>query len=177
MFEAGLALSPSEDEIPGFLGRWLDFRPHRNLLSLVLTVSAHTPCLCLSPQNNAKVAVLGASGGIGQPLSLLLKNSPLVSRLTLYDIAHTPGVGADLSHIETRAHVKGAGARGRTGAHKHCVWGTQNLLQHPIVADPKKPRGHKGLISQHLGLRSILWVRSNLVLLSNWGVVRHAGPC
>lgn len=58
-------------------------------------------------QNNAKVAVLGASGGIGQPLSLLLKNSPLVSQLNLYDIAHTPGVAADLSHIETRAEVKG----------------------------------------------------------------------
>ena len=58
-------------------------------------------------QNNAKVAVLGASGGIGQPLSLLLKNSPLVSKLSLYDIAHTPGVAADLSHIETRASVKG----------------------------------------------------------------------
>uniref|UniRef100_A0A2K5PFH6 Malate dehydrogenase n=1 Tax=Cebus imitator TaxID=2715852 RepID=A0A2K5PFH6_CEBIM len=60
-----------------------------------------------STQNNAKVAVLRASGGIGQPLSLLLKNSPLVSRLTLYDIAHTPGVAADLSHIETKATVKG----------------------------------------------------------------------
>lgn len=58
-------------------------------------------------QNNAKVAVLGASGGIGQPLSLLLKNSPLVSKLSLYDIAHTPGVAADLSHIETKAAVKG----------------------------------------------------------------------
>nr|XP_025718898.1 malate dehydrogenase, mitochondrial-like isoform X2 [Callorhinus ursinus] len=57
-----------------------------------------------SAQNNAKVAVLGASGGIGQPLALLLKNSPLVSGLTLYDIAHTPGVAADPSHIETRAH-------------------------------------------------------------------------
>ncbi|XP_060549142.1 malate dehydrogenase, mitochondrial [Pantherophis guttatus] len=58
-------------------------------------------------QNHAKVAVLGASGGIGQPLSLLLKNSPLVRQLNLYDIAHTPGVAADLSHIETRAEVKG----------------------------------------------------------------------
>ncbi|XP_064022214.1 malate dehydrogenase, mitochondrial isoform X3 [Pogoniulus pusillus] len=63
--------------------------------------------LATSTQNNAKVAVLGASGGIGQPLSLLLKNSPLVSKLSLYDIAHTPGVAADLSHIETRATVKG----------------------------------------------------------------------
>ena len=58
-------------------------------------------------QNNAHVAVLGAAGGIGQPLSLLLKMSPFVSKLTLYDIAHTPGVAADLSHISTRAQVKG----------------------------------------------------------------------
>jgi malate dehydrogenase len=50
--------------------------------------------------------VLGASGGIGQPLSLLLKLSPLISDLSLYDIQHTKGVGADLSHIETRAKVK-----------------------------------------------------------------------
>uniref|UniRef100_A0A8C4I617 Malate dehydrogenase n=1 Tax=Dicentrarchus labrax TaxID=13489 RepID=A0A8C4I617_DICLA len=63
--------------------------------------------LSTSTHNNAKVAVLGASGGIGQPLSLLLKNSPLVSHLSLFDIAHTPGVAADLSHIETRAQVTG----------------------------------------------------------------------
>ncbi|KAM4795468.1 malate dehydrogenase, mitochondrial [Rhinophrynus dorsalis] len=63
--------------------------------------------LSTSAQANARVTVLGASGGIGQPLSLLLKNSPLISNLTLYDIAHTPGVAADLSHIETRAKVTG----------------------------------------------------------------------
>ncbi|KAK4321737.1 hypothetical protein Pmani_007477 [Petrolisthes manimaculis] len=54
-----------------------------------------------------KVAVMGASGGIGQPLSMLLKNSPLVTQLSLYDIVHTPGVAADLSHIETPAKVTG----------------------------------------------------------------------
>ncbi|KAK6132657.1 hypothetical protein DH2020_033609 [Rehmannia glutinosa] len=32
----------------------------------------------------------GAAGGIGQPLSLLMKLNPLVSRLALYDIAGTP---------------------------------------------------------------------------------------
>lgn len=53
------------------------------------------------------MAVLGASGGIGQPLSLLLKQNPLISQLALYDIVHTPGVAADLSHIETPAVVKG----------------------------------------------------------------------
>ncbi|CAF1040536.1 unnamed protein product [Rotaria sp. Silwood1] len=53
-----------------------------------------------------KVAVLGASGGIGQPLSLLLKLSPMISDLSLYDIQHTKGVGADISHIETQVKVK-----------------------------------------------------------------------
>ena len=52
-----------------------------------------------------KVAVLGAAGGIGQPLSLLLKHSPLVNELSLYDINHTKGVGADLSHIDTKCKV------------------------------------------------------------------------
>ncbi|CAL7939143.1 unnamed protein product [Xylocopa violacea] len=56
---------------------------------------------------NTKVAVLGASGGIGQPLSLLMKQSPLVTELSLYDIVNTPGVAADLSHIDTVAKVKG----------------------------------------------------------------------
>jgi len=56
--------------------------------------------------NKANVAVCGASGGIGQPLSLLLKTSPLVNQLSLYDIAHTKGVGADLSHIETKCKVR-----------------------------------------------------------------------
>lgn len=52
-----------------------------------------------------KVAVLGAAGGIGQPLALLMKLNPLVSSLSLYDIAGTPGVAADVSHINTRSEV------------------------------------------------------------------------
>ena len=54
-----------------------------------------------------KVAVLGAAGGIGQPLSLLLKLSPLIGELSLYDVANTPGVACDLSHISTGVRVKG----------------------------------------------------------------------
>lgn len=54
-----------------------------------------------------KVAVLGAAGGIGQPLSLLIKMSPLVSELRLYDIANVKGVAADLSHCNTPAQVGG----------------------------------------------------------------------
>jgi malate dehydrogenase len=54
-----------------------------------------------------KVAVLGAAGGIGQPLSLLLKANPRVGELSLYDVANTPGVACDLSHISTGARVTG----------------------------------------------------------------------
>ncbi|KAH7446804.1 hypothetical protein KP509_01G077000 [Ceratopteris richardii] len=54
-----------------------------------------------------KVALLGASGGIGQPLALLLKMDPLVSVLHLYDIVNTPGVTADLSHTDTSTIVRG----------------------------------------------------------------------
>ncbi|XP_043190041.1 malate dehydrogenase, mitochondrial-like [Amphibalanus amphitrite] len=61
----------------------------------------------VSSQNQHKVAVMGASGGIGQPLSLLMKQAPQVSQLSLYDIVHTPGVAADLSHIESPAKVTG----------------------------------------------------------------------
>ncbi|XP_072952772.1 malate dehydrogenase, chloroplastic-like [Typha angustifolia] len=52
-----------------------------------------------------KVAILGAAGGIGQPLALLIKMSPLVSTLHLYDIANVKGVAADLSHCNTPSEV------------------------------------------------------------------------
>ncbi|WGO83791.1 malate dehydrogenase [Arsenophonus apicola] len=56
-----------------------------------------------------KLAILGAAGGIGQALALLLKNQlPSGSELSLYDIAPvTPGVAKDLSHIPTDVKVIG----------------------------------------------------------------------
>lgn len=54
-----------------------------------------------------KAVVLGAAGGIGQPLALLLKASPLISSLSLFDIVNTPGVAADLGHIATPSKVEG----------------------------------------------------------------------
>ncbi|KAG6861431.1 Malate dehydrogenase, cytoplasmic [Termitomyces sp. Mi166 len=63
-----------------------------------------------SAARNFKVAVLGAGGGIGQPLSLLLKNDPLVTSLSLYDIRGAPGVAADVSHVDTSSEVNGYAA-------------------------------------------------------------------
>lgn len=56
-----------------------------------------------------KIAILGAAGGIGQALGLLLKTQlPAGSELSLYDIAPlTPGVAIDLSHIPTAVKVTG----------------------------------------------------------------------
>ncbi|KAF5003460.1 hypothetical protein FDECE_10010 [Fusarium decemcellulare] len=60
-----------------------------------------------SARNLSKVTVLGAAGGIGQPLSLLLKLNPRVTELALYDIRGGPGVAADISHVNTKSTVKG----------------------------------------------------------------------
>ncbi|KAF3070025.1 hypothetical protein TsFJ059_006450 [Trichoderma semiorbis] len=60
-----------------------------------------------SARNLSKVAVLGAAGGIGQPLSLLLKLNTRVTELALYDIRGGPGVAADISHVNTKSTVKG----------------------------------------------------------------------
>lgn len=51
------------------------------------------------PDNNAeRTDTNHASGGIGQPLSLLLKLNPLVTELSLYDVVNSPGVsGPDRS--------------------------------------------------------------------------------
>ncbi|OJD10048.1 malate dehydrogenase, NAD-dependent [Blastomyces percursus] len=61
----------------------------------------------VSAQQSSKVTVLGAAGGIGQPLSLLMKLNPRVTQLALYDIRGGPGVAADLSHINTNSTVTG----------------------------------------------------------------------
>jgi len=72
--------------------------------------------------NNSKVAVIGGAGGIGQPLSLLLKLNPLVSRLAVYDVSPvTPGVACDLSHCDTSSITEGhAGADTLGAALKGC---------------------------------------------------------
>ncbi|KAG0580534.1 hypothetical protein M758_4G182800 [Ceratodon purpureus] len=78
------------------------------LLKRALGSSNQQQVRCMSSATpKRKVAVLGAAGGIGQPLGLLMKLNPLVTDLSLYDIAATPGVASDLSHINTGAHVEG----------------------------------------------------------------------
>ncbi|KAF2435540.1 malate dehydrogenase [Tothia fuscella] len=64
-------------------------------------------CFSASVRQASKVTVLGAAGGIGQPLSLLLKLNPRVTELSLYDVRLAPGVAADIGHINTKSKVTG----------------------------------------------------------------------
>lgn len=88
-----------------------------------------------SAARQTHVAVLGASGGIGQPLSLLLKNNPLVTKLSLYDLFMTPGVAADLSHINTASEVKGYTPE--NDGLKHALTGAEIVVVPAGV--PRKP--------------------------------------
>lgn len=58
------------------------------------------------------VCVVGAAGGIGQPLSLLLAlNLPYGSTLSLYDVAGAAGVAADISHIDRSINIRWANGK------------------------------------------------------------------
>jgi len=83
----------------------------------------------------SKVAILGAAGGIGQPLSLLMKLNPRVSQLALYDIKLGPGVAADISHINTNSTVKGYDPT--PSGLKECLKGSEIILIPAGV--PRKP--------------------------------------
>ncbi|PPD93783.1 hypothetical protein GOBAR_DD09198 [Gossypium barbadense] len=88
----------------------------------------------LQPVASYKVTILGAAGGIGQPLALLIKMSPLVSALNLYDIANVKGVAADLSHCNTPSQVQDFTGASELG---NCLKGV-NVVVIPAGV-PRKP--------------------------------------
>jgi malate dehydrogenase len=74
----------------------------------VLPTAVLSRNLSTSTASPYRVTVVGAAGGIGQPLSLLMKQNELVKSLAVYDMAPvTPGVAADISHCDTPAKVTG----------------------------------------------------------------------
>lgn len=95
-------------------------------------------------RGSSKVCVCGASGGIGQPLSLLMSMDPNCRELSVFDlnIAMVPpaGVAADLNHIERDCAVKGYVMEVGKSAQEHladCLKGCDLVL---IPAGmPRKP--------------------------------------
>ena len=83
-----------------------------------------------------KLTLLGAAGGIGQTLALLLKlRLPIGTELALYDISPvTPGVAVDISHIATSVKAIGyAGEENLAAALKdaHMVLVTAGVARKP----------------------------------------------
>jgi hypothetical protein len=77
----------------------LHAKPKSPFSVLAVCSHSHLTSLCSTHSSSSN------TGGIGQPLSLLLKMDPLVSSLSLYDIRGAPGVAADISHIDFPGEV------------------------------------------------------------------------
>ncbi|PPJ49781.1 hypothetical protein CBER1_03341 [Cercospora berteroae] len=107
----------------------------RKVSQSVLGAAVQRRAFSATASNASKVVVLGAAGGIGQPLSLLLKLNPRVSELGLYDVRMAPGVAADVGHINTKSTVVGyeAGEAGLAAALKGA-----NIVVIPAGV-PRKP--------------------------------------
>lgn len=78
----------------------------RQACVLVRPVTSLRPRYISQFTGRLRVAIIGAAGQIGQPLSMMLKNSNYVDELALYDKKTTKSLGMELSHIDTRCRVK-----------------------------------------------------------------------
>ena len=85
----------------------LSAQSRRALACVLMSSSPPSKKQRVTMSKKPKVAVAGAAGGIGQPLSMLLKLSPLVGELGVADVVGTEGMAADLSHINTPGAVSG----------------------------------------------------------------------
>ncbi|KAJ3622096.1 hypothetical protein MTP99_002625 [Tenebrio molitor] len=59
-----------------------------------------------SSTNMMKVTILGAGGNMGKAVSLMLKQSPLIDELSLYDTRTLEGFATDLNYIDTKCIVR-----------------------------------------------------------------------
>ncbi|KAB0799802.1 hypothetical protein PPYR_07682 [Photinus pyralis] len=74
------------------------------ITSLLFQSHFHIPKVSLR-QQSVQVTVCGASGKVGQSLSLMLKQSRLIDRLVLFDVQQVRGVAAELNHIDLKCKV------------------------------------------------------------------------
>ena len=79
------------------------------LTTRTLSTIARTAGFHSTAAQAAKVCVVGGAGGIGQPLSMLMKLNPLVTHVSVFDMVGAPGVAADLGHIDSPATASGHG--------------------------------------------------------------------
>lgn len=56
-------------------------------------------------KDNFKITLIGGAGSIGQSIAMILKLSPLISDINLYDIRPADGIALDISHICSTSKV------------------------------------------------------------------------
>lgn len=69
-----------------------------------------------SAKDGFRVALIGGGGAVGQSMAMILKLSPLISQLNLYDLAPLDGLALDISHICSSSKVSSFGADKREEA-------------------------------------------------------------
>ncbi|XP_004533385.1 malate dehydrogenase, mitochondrial [Ceratitis capitata] len=79
----------------------------RNTGFIFKTCASFSRKLSTTQANKNRVCVIGASGAIGQALSLLLKRDTRVTALSLYDIKKAVGIALDMSDIDTNSLIGG----------------------------------------------------------------------
>src|SRR5687768_9314312 len=78
---------------------WTRLRVH-------LDTAWRTRNLSTSGRLEVNVTVLGATGSLGRPLCLLLKQNPKIKRLNLYGVRRGEAMADDLAHINTATRVR-----------------------------------------------------------------------
>ncbi|XP_030380802.1 malate dehydrogenase, mitochondrial-like [Scaptodrosophila lebanonensis] len=68
-----------------------------------------------------KVTVVGAAGGVGQPLCMLLRLNKLITELVMHDLKECKGVATDISHICTQQDVKSYAGAANLGKAIKCA--------------------------------------------------------
>ncbi|XP_056639721.1 malate dehydrogenase, mitochondrial-like [Diorhabda sublineata] len=77
---------------------------NRNLSSKIIHLRENST---VPPPKEPIVTLLNAATGVGKNVALLLKQSPYIGELRLYDANKTiRGIAEDLSHIDTKAQIK-----------------------------------------------------------------------
>ncbi|KAL0267147.1 UNVERIFIED_CONTAM: hypothetical protein PYX00_009497 [Menopon gallinae] len=80
---------------------------YQNLTSCLVKkfIRRYTPPAHREP-HKYKVTICGACGQVGQIIGFLLKQSPFVNILSLYDLDNTLGVAMDISHMDTKCRMQ-----------------------------------------------------------------------
>merc|ERR1712039_763570 len=103
------------------------------MLSSLRSTAFRASQACLQQQTrHFKCSVLGAAGGIGQPLALLMSINPRVTALTCYDVTECTFVESTITEAKFFASPVTLGKEGVETIHDY---GVVNEYEKKLIAD------------------------------------------